>query len=121
MNIIEGIKLDIFIVSTAIFIFASIFSIWFLWDNSWLLFFILVILAIIELYIVGSKKLVVAFFIVSIFGPIVEAVAIHNGAWNYVMPNFYNIPVWLIPAWGNAGVISILVYKFFDKYSLSKK
>ena len=72
---------------------------------------ILLILAGMELWVVGSKKMLVAYPIIIFGGVLTEIVAIYFGAWHYTLPTFINVPLWLLPAWGNAGLISICVYK----------
>ena len=99
------------IIVTIIFIWGSIFSIWFLWERVFLLTFILLGLALMELMVVGSKRLWLVYPIIIFGGVLTEVVAIYLGAWQYAKPSFLNVPLWLLPAWGNAGVISICVYE----------
>jgi len=72
--------------------------------------------AIVELLILKSKKLALAYVLIAIGGPFVEVMAVYFGAWQYTLPTFIGIPVWLIPAWGNAGIIAISVYKSITKF-----
>ncbi len=104
-----------FIIATGILIAGSIISIWVFWQNILLLTVILAGLAVMELLVIGSKKLLLAYFLILLGGVTTEIVAIYLGAWQYTKSSFLGIPLWLLPAWGNAGIISICIYKFLDK------
>ncbi len=99
------------IIVTTIFVLGSIFSIWFLWEKVFLLTFVLLVLAVMELVVIGSKRLRLVYPIVIFGGVPTEIVAIYFGAWQYTKPSFLNVPLWLLPAWGNAGMISICIYE----------
>lgn len=109
------------ITATAFFTIFSILSIWFLWKMPFLMAFFLFILAVIELNIIKSKKLVVVFILAAIFGSAIESMAIYLGSWHYSNPTFFNIPIWLIPLWGNAGIITVSLYKLLGKFSWLEK
>lgn len=110
------------IIITALFLILSILGIWFLWEDIILLTVTLFFLALIELSAIGSRKLAVVFFLCGIGGGIVEIVAVHFGAWNYTEPTFLNIPLWLLPGWGNAGIIIVTLYKLLGNVEwLNKK
>jgi hypothetical protein len=50
-----------------------------------------------------SKVTLIVYFI-AFLGAITEMIVIATvGAWNYTLPNFWNIPIWLFFLWGNAG------------------
>ncbi len=104
-----------FIITTGIFIIGSMMSIWFLWQDILLLTIILIGLAIMELLVIGNKRLLLAYFLILLGGVMTEIIAIYFGAWQYTKPSFLGIPLWLLPAWGNAGIISICIYKLLDK------
>ncbi len=86
-----------------------------------LLFLVLFLMAIIELYIMQSKKAVAVFIIIAIGGAFFESVAIYLGNWNYNSLTFLSIPIWLIPGWGNAAIIAISFYKLFSKFNSLEK
>ena len=110
------------IIVTTIFVLGSIFSIWFLWEKVFLLTFILLGLAIMESMTIGSKKLWLVYPIVIFGGVLTEVVAIYFGAWQYTRPSFLNVPLWLLPAWGNAGIISICIYELMGEvFEINKK
>lgn len=109
------------IIITGSFIILSILSIWLLWRNVLLLTSVLFILAFIELITIKSKKLTIVFFLCCIGGGIVESVAIYFGNWHYTEPTFFNIPFWLLPAWGNAGIFIVAFYKLLGKIKFLNK
>lgn len=68
-----------------------------------------------ELLVIGSKKMLMTYPIIIFGGVLTEVVAIYFGAWQYTLSTFVNVPLWLLPAWGNAGLISICVYKLIGE------
>jgi hypothetical protein len=104
------------IITTGSFIAFSILGVWFLWRNVALLTLVLFALALIELITIRSKKVTVMFFLCCIGGGVVESIAIYFGNWHYAEPTFFNIPLWLLPGWGNAGVFIIAFYKLLEKF-----
>jgi len=100
-----------FIIITTIFTIGSIGSIWLFWQNVFLLTFILICLAIMEFIALKKKEIIITYFVIMFGGVMTEVVAIHLGAWRYTEPSFWGIPLWLLPAWGNAGIIGVCVYK----------
>jgi len=109
-------KKDIeFIIISGLFIVFSVLGVWFLWRNVPLLTVFLFALAFIELNTIKSKKLTVMFFLCCIGGGVVENIAIYFGNWRYTEPTFFNIPLWLLPGWGNAGIFIIAFYKLLGK------
>jgi hypothetical protein len=100
-----------FIIFTTIFTISSIVAIWIFWQNVLLLTFVLLALAIMELLVLKSKEIVLAYFLIIFGGVLTEIVAVYLGAWQYTLPSFWGIPLWLLPAWGNAGIIGICVYR----------
>ncbi len=109
------------IVITGLFIVVNILSIWFIWQQPIKLALVLFILSLVELWNIRSKKVIFIFIISALGGIFVEIGAIHFGNWKYSLPNFLNIPLWLIPAWGNAGIIIVSFYKLFSKISFLRK
>jgi hypothetical protein len=47
-------------------------------------------------------------------------IAITYGVWHYSLSNFYNIPLWLFIAWGNAGVFVYQTTIEFHKLGVEK-
>jgi uncharacterized membrane protein len=45
----------------------------------------------------------------AILGSTAEIIATHAGVWNYTLPTFLNIPIWLPFAWGFVSVLIIRV------------
>lgn len=111
----------ILIFSMGIFIAVCVLAIWLLWRNSLVLTLVLFFLAFMQLAIIKSKKLIAVFILASIGGGIIESVAIFLGGWKYAMPNFFNIPLWLMPAWGSAAIIIVSLYKLFGKIKFFQK
>jgi len=109
------------VITTGFFIILSAFTVWFLWRNIFLTTVVLIILAIIELVSIGSKKVALMFILCGIGGGIFEGIAIYFGGWHYSNPTFFNIPLWLWPGWGNAGVFIISFYKLLDEVSWLNK
>jgi len=51
----------------------------------------------------------------AILGPIAEIIATRVGIWQYTIPTFLNIPLWLPFAWGFATVLIIRIALAFVK------
>lgn len=74
------------------------------YKNIFLTTTLLIIVSLIGL-IKWKSSLATTIFIFGMFwGPISEMIAIHFGAWNYAIPNFYTVPAWLFLVWGMAAV-----------------
>jgi hypothetical protein len=71
-----------------------------------------------ELSDIASKKLLLAYFMILLGGVTTEIIAIYLRAWQYTKPSFFGVPLWLLPAWGNAGIISICIYKFLGELEI---
>ncbi len=78
----------------------------------------LTILAIIYLLIWKSKIMWKIFIFASIFGALSEIITTHYGLWEYALPNLLDIPFWLIPLWGCAG---IFIYRLRLNFKANKK
>ena len=76
----------------------------FFYKNILLATALLSIVSLIGLLKWKSKMTLMIFAIGAILGPIAEIISIHYGVWSYTSVNFFNIPLWLIPVWGNAAV-----------------
>ena len=109
-------KKDIVLISTtAGFLFSSFFTLIFFWQQVYLLTVILFFFALIELFVVRSKKLILIFVISGIGGTVIEIISIYFGIWAYSVKSLWNIPFWLFPLWGNAGIIIVAIYKLLSK------
>jgi hypothetical protein len=109
------------IIITGIYYPVAVLSLWIFWKESMMLTLILFIIAIIELIVTKSRKLIILFLLGCVVGPIVESVAIWRGSWSYSMPEIYNIPLWLIPAWGNVTIFVVTFYKFLGRFGWLEK
>lgn len=109
------------IIITVFFIAVNILAILFVWQYPLTLTIYLVILTLVELWNIKSRKVLLVFIISAFGGSFVEIMAVHLGIWQYVLPEFFGIPIWLIPAWGNAGIIIVCFYKLFSQVSWLEK
>ena len=76
-----------------------------LYQSPYVLFGGLVILAGSWYYFFLQDTVYLKIFLVTgCLGPCTEIVATYAGAWQYTMPQFAGIPVWLPVLWGLAGV-----------------
>lgn len=103
------------ILITILFLILATLSICLLWKLANLLTALLFFLAIAYLAYVKSKKLALVFLFCGFGGCVVEIIAIEYGAWHYTLPTLFNIPLWLFPAWGIAGILCASLYKLLDK------
>ena len=76
----------------------------FFYKNILLAALLLIIVSLVGLLKWKSRMTLIIFTAGAILGPIAEIVAVHYGVWSYSLINFFNIPSWLIPVWGNAAV-----------------
>lgn len=81
----------------------------------------LFVLGILEMALIKSKKLAAVFVLAAFGAATFESISIHLGIWSYNMPMVFNIPLWLIPGWGNAAIIVVTFYKLMSKISWLKK
>jgi Gpi18-like mannosyltransferase len=109
------------IVATGFFMLFNFLFIWFFWKKVVLLAIILFALAVLEMAIIRSRKLVAVFILAAIGAATFESISIHLGIWSYNMPMVFNIPLWLIPGWGNAAIIVVTFYKLMSKIEWLEK
>lgn len=57
------------------------------------------------------KKRIIVFLMYGFLGAFAENVAIFSGVWHYSKPELMNIPLWLIPLWGLAGIVGVSFYQ----------
>ena len=88
---------------------AGITAISLFYANNFLLTFLLIITWLIGMK--GWHKNHDIYFLIAgaIIGPLGEIVCIYFGAWRYVNPTFFGIPIWLPLAWG----LAIMLIKRF--------
>ena len=70
-----------------------------------LLTLILLILNVSVLFLLKSKVTTLNYLGAFMFGSISEIFAIYFGVWNYSIPSFFGIPIWLPFVWGSAGLL----------------
>jgi len=109
------------IVATGFFILFNFLFIWFLWKEVIFLAALLFMLAFLELALIKSRKLAAVFVLAAIGAAAFESISIHLGIWSYNMPMVFNIPLWLIPGWGNAAIIIVTFYKLMSKIKWLEK
>lgn len=72
-------------------------------------------------FIKWKSKLTIAVFLFGgIFGAIAEMTSIYFGVWQYSFVNLFNIPLWLIVVWGNAGVFIYQTALEFKKLGIER-
>jgi hypothetical protein len=59
-------------------------------------------LSLIALFKWKSKITFLVFLFGSLWGTFSEMIAVTFGVWNYTLPSFYNVPLWLFLVWGDA-------------------
>ncbi len=90
-------------------------TVW-LWRVPYLLAGLLFLIALGFMIFMRKKRFVAVYAFGFIFGPLTEAFAIRTGAWQYAMPSFFGIPVWLPFLWGCAALILAFPYTLFNEY-----
>jgi len=85
------------------------------WTNNILVTAILVTAYCVRYYFWPNKEDHVLYVGGAILGPIAEIIATKVGIWQYTLPTFLNIPLWLPFAWGFAAVLIIRIAMAFVK------
>lgn len=98
-----GLIRDLFIFWFAIFLVVLC------WTNNALVAAILIAAYGIRSYLWPNKEDHVLYVGGAILGPIAEIIATKVGIWQYALPTFFNIPLWLPFAWGFATVLIIRI------------
>ncbi len=115
-------KKDLYLIAfTGTYMALSAFSFWLLWKDTFVETVLLFSFAAAELAMVKSRKLVAIFILCSLGGFFIEATAIYLGAWKYAATSFFQIPLWIMPAWGNVGIFVVTFYKLFGKIKWLEK
>jgi hypothetical protein len=79
------------------------------WTNNILVTAILIAAYGVRYYFWPNKEDHVLYVGGAILGPIAEIIATRVGIWQYALPTFLNIPLWLPFAWGFAAVLIIRI------------
>ncbi len=79
------------------------------WKNTILVTAILIAAYGVRYYFWPNKEDHVLYIGGAILGPIAEIIATKAGIWQYAIPTFLNIPLWLPFAWGFAAVLIIRI------------
>lgn len=85
------------------------------WTNNILVTAILIAAYGIRSYFWPNKEDHVLYVGGAVLGPIAEIIATSVGIWQYTLPTFFNIPLWLPFAWGFAAVLIIRIAMAFVK------
>ena len=92
-----------------------IFLVVFCWTNNILVTAILIGAYGLRSYLWPNKEDHVLYVGGAILGAIAEIIATSVGIWQYTIPTFFNIPLWLPFAWGFATVLIIRIALAFVK------
>ncbi len=76
----------------------------FLHERVFSAFILLIIFSAIALIKWKSKITLIVYLICGIIGPLAESIAIQFGIWSYSNSSIFDVPLWLFPLWGAAGV-----------------
>jgi len=81
------------------------------------------VMAIIGLIKWKSKLTTIIFVFGALVGGISEGIVIYaSGAWNYALPNLFNlIPIWLFVVWGNASAFIFETSKEIKRLGIKDK
>lgn len=82
----------------------AFFAVFFFAVNPPFLLLLLLCVSILLFLIKLNAEEILLYIIVSILGPLAEALSISSGVWNYAKPNLFGIPYWLPFLWGIAGI-----------------
>ena len=95
------------------FIGLAVAAVSLLWTQSFLLTAVLIFLAFLAQKVSPIKKAFVWFVIVSILGPSMESlmIGLGNHPWTYTTPLIFNVPLWLFPLYGLAGIVLAILYE----------
>ncbi len=85
------------------------------WTNNILVTVILIAAYGVRYYFWPNKEDHVLYIGGALLGPIAEIIATKVGIWQYTLPTFLNIPLWLPFAWGFAAVLIIRIALAFVK------
>jgi hypothetical protein len=85
------------------------------WTNNILVTTILIAAYGVRYYFWPNKEDHVLYIGGALLGPIAEIIATKVGIWQYTLPTFLNIPLWLPFAWGFAAVLIIRIALAFVK------
>lgn len=87
----------------------------FLWEQVFILSFVLLTLAYLKHKCFPIKKELICFIVCGMLGSLGESIIILSSAWSYTKSQFINIPLWLPLLWGIAGTTGIVLYSGLSK------
>ena len=90
------------------------------YKNNLLGTILLLIISIIGLLKWKSWVTLIIFLFGALWGPISESIAIRAGVWEYAVPNFFNVPIWLFVLWGIAAAFLYQTALEFRKLGVKK-
>lgn len=85
------------------------------WRNNLLLTAILIFAYGLRYYFWPNREDHVLYVGGAVLGPTAEIIATKVGIWQYTIPTFLNIPLWLPFAWGFAAVLIMRIAQGFTK------
>ena len=91
-----------------------------LWRAPLLLTLTLFVISVSMLIVLRSKEIAGVYVFVALWGPLTEVVAIANGVWQYELPEFFGIPLWLPFLWGAASIVIVYSYDCLSRYKNKK-
>jgi hypothetical protein len=108
--------------NTRFFLIRDLFIFWFViflavlfWRSNLALTIILLLAYGIRYYFWPNKEDHVLYVGGAVLGPVAEIIATKAGIWQYTLPTFFNIPLWLPFAWGFAAVLIMRIAQAFMK------
>ncbi len=77
------------------------------WKQPYLLTAILILISGLIIATRTERRSIIVYVTGFIFGPLAEMLAIRAGAWQYAVPSFSGIPIWLPFLWANAALFLV--------------
>jgi len=90
-----------------------VFIVVFIWRNNTAVTCVIIGMYLLRYFLWPDKEDHVVFIAGAILGPTAEIIATKVGIWQYTLPTFLNIPVWLPFAWGFVSVLIIRIAQVF--------
>ncbi|MFZ2593297.1 MAG: hypothetical protein WAX38_00795 [Minisyncoccia bacterium] len=86
-------------------------------ERIYLLLPALLIISGLMLYIDGKREKTYVYLMMAVFAPIGDVVAHLTGLWVFADDSFLNLPIWLPFMYGNASLVVIRLFKYFEHRS----
>jgi hypothetical protein len=97
-------------------IFCASLLLLFLSSHTFILTFLLILLAYIKHKLIPIKKELLWYLIVCIGSVLIEVLLVNiGGDWEYSNKHFFNIPIWMAFFWGVIGTSMVVMYDKFVK------